>query len=437
MGSLKEQISEAIHFMPLHRKKFVRSTTLNLDLLLDDARSTGGIDAGTLDLILMGYRYTFPFRAFLNNFLKDPKDASGRSNKALSPHELEDFFQVVFAALMTRTQIPAPVMVFEAVEFASKHFSPFVKGVSNAFFREVLRQKEALENHLRENPELMLGPELLTRFKGFDKDSRKLGSLLLERPESGIQAFSKAFPQLRKVGAQDFQNKTDPLQAMDPGSWDYCCWALAAIQKYLADSAATETPTYVDILDACAAPGGKLIATYTLLESRGSVQSDKSQVRINRIIATDSKHPRLERLKGNLNRFGLSEPLVECRLHAWGEDAAIQETFDVIFADLPCSGLGTLHTIPDLLCEKISEKVVALKSLQASILKSLLPQLKKGALLFVSLCSVDPFENQHIVKTLNDLKALKPELEVLAEFDSFTRSDAVRVEGIRGWLLRG
>lgn len=107
----------------------------------------------------------------------------------------------------------------------------------------------------------------------------------------------------------------------------------------------------------------------------------KNTFTFDKIIATDAKFKRLERLKENIQLWQI--PAL-CSLVEWGtqkETAPVKaQNYDIILADLPCSGLGTLLSRPDILTKKVSNAVY---ELQNKILDDLFLKLKKPGLLLV------------------------------------------------------
>lgn len=403
---LQRQLTDALDFMPVHRQKFKRTQKLNLDILLEDYRALQTLDAGTLDFILMGYRYTHIFQKVLAGFLSKP----------LSPPEISDLLQITFAALLTRTQVPAPVLVHEAVELAGSHFGPFTKGFTNAFFRQILRDKDQILAAIDKNPTALLGDELAQRLS--KPAAQKMAQQLMARPDSGIWAFDKNLHyDTHKI--DEFSDKSEPLQAMDLGSWTFCEWATKQIVEWAAGKNSD-----IKALDACAAPGGKLIALHLLLKKQG----------LNvHWLATDAKQQRLDILNHNIKRFTLQDDCLT-QLKSWGEKSGVspQQTklkvdgpYDIIFADLPCTGSGTLHTRPDLLTEDFANRLVDLAPLQKAILRDLQANLKPGGLMIVSVCSIDEQELKSISETLGQKEPAFESLKTLNQ----------RSEGICGWVF--
>ncbi|WP_303909399.1 methyltransferase domain-containing protein, partial [Thiohalomonas denitrificans] len=133
------------------------------------------------------------------------------------------------------------------------------------------------------------------------------------------------------------------------------------------------------ILDACAAPGGK---TGHLLELAPEA----------RVFALDRDAGRLQRVRENLNRLGLSAEVA-------AGDAGAPETwwdgkpFDRILLDAPCSGTGVIRRHPDIKLLRRPGDIDALVQEQRRLLEALWPLLSPGGMLVYSTCSLLRDEN--------------------------------------------
>jgi 16S rRNA (cytosine967-C5)-methyltransferase len=134
------------------------------------------------------------------------------------------------------------------------------------------------------------------------------------------------------------------------------------------------------ILDACAAPGGK---TLILAERNPNA----------RILACESSPPRLEQLRQRLAAVSES---IECRL----ADASVlteEAAFDLVLADVPCSGTGTLGRNPEIRHRLCLEDLVRQAERQRAILAAALRAVRPGGCVVYSTCSLEPEENEQVV----------------------------------------
>ncbi len=138
------------------------------------------------------------------------------------------------------------------------------------------------------------------------------------------------------------------------------------------------------VLDACAAPGGKTTHLAQLMQDSGH------------LIALDKQPGRLHLLQQNTRRLGLS-----C-ITLIAADATrtlpVQQQFERILIDAPCSGLGVLRRHPDIKWRKSATDLKALQTVQLELLHHLLPHLKpdKGLLIY-SVCTNEPEETHDVV----------------------------------------
>lgn len=170
----------------------------------------------------------------------------------------------------------------------------------------------------------------------------------------------------------------------------------------------------IRILDACAAPGGKLAHWLELISSEESSlfhvkQGDESvsQVSKVKITAIDNETPRIERIYDNLQRLNLSQHDLQqaeknIELNIVCADATTWQgagkkksklVFDAILLDSPCTATGVIRRHPDISILRTEEDVEQTALLQADILHNLWPQLKVGGYLLYVTCSILKQEN--------------------------------------------
>ncbi|MGE5319309.1 MAG: 16S rRNA (cytosine(967)-C(5))-methyltransferase RsmB [Hyphomicrobiaceae bacterium] len=161
-----------------------------------------------------------------------------------------------------------------------------------------------------------------------------------------------------------------------PGFFD----GLASVQDLGAQQAAAllDVRDGMRTLDACAAPGGK---TAHLLEL-----ADLD------LTALDVDAVRMERVRANLRRLGLSARLevADCRASgAWWDG----RLFDRILADVPCSASGVVRRHPDIKWLRRDADIAGFASQQAEILEAVWKVLAPGGKLLYATCSVFALEN--------------------------------------------
>jgi len=139
------------------------------------------------------------------------------------------------------------------------------------------------------------------------------------------------------------------------------------------------------VLDMCAAPGGKATHIAELLEDTGKVY------------ALDISLKRLYSVKQNCLRMGISNISLVCGDASEGK-APFRSMFDRILIDAPCSNTGVLSRRVEARWRLKEEDIHKLASLQYSILKTGAAALRSNGFLVYSTCSIEPEENQDIIK---------------------------------------
>ncbi len=137
------------------------------------------------------------------------------------------------------------------------------------------------------------------------------------------------------------------------------------------------------VLDTCAAPGGK----YTALLEKYHQQSV--------IVAQEIIGKRLIRLRENCQRLGFSDSML---VQGDGTESAFKPVFNHIIADVPCSGFGTIQKHPDIKWRRTFEEISMFQKLQLEILNNISKLLKQGGNLIYSTCTIEPAENEEVIK---------------------------------------
>ena len=131
--------------------------------------------------------------------------------------------------------------------------------------------------------------------------------------------------------------------------------------------------TGLDILDMCAAPGGK---TMQLAAAEA------------RVTALDLSEARLARVAENLARTGLT---ATCEA---GDALTHRGRYDAILLDAPCSATGTIRRHPDLPHARQGDGISGLIGLQAALIDHALTLLPPGGRLVFCTCSLLPDEGE-------------------------------------------
>ena len=156
-----------------------------------------------------------------------------------------------------------------------------------------------------------------------------------------------------------------------------------------------ETKEELNVLDLCAAPGGKSTHLLSLLPENGMLVS-------NEVIKS-----RANILYENICKWG--HPNVIVTSNAPKDFARLKGFFDVILVDAPCSGEGLFRKDRNAVSEWSENNVALCAERQRKILADVWPALKDGGLLIYSTCTYNRKENEKNAAWLTSEFSAKPQ----------------------------
>ena len=142
------------------------------------------------------------------------------------------------------------------------------------------------------------------------------------------------------------------------------------------------------MLDLCAAPGGKSTHARSVLPV-GSL-----------LVANEVIRNRSQILAENLTKWG--HPGVVVTNNDPADFAGLEDFFDVILTDVPCSGEGMFRKDPVAVSEWSPENVEICWQRQRRIISDIWPSLKPGGLLIYSTCTYNTKEDEENIRWMHD-----------------------------------
>ncbi|GDX79821.1 MFS transporter [Deltaproteobacteria bacterium] len=203
--------------------------------------------------------------------------------------------------------------------------------------------------------------------------------LVVKEDPAGVAAsFQKAGIVLVPAGEGVFRlparsGRVDELPGFAEGRW----WIMDPAAVAVADL----VPNVAEVLDVCAAPGGKSLR----LAARGM-----------RVTATDLDAERLARIAENAARVGLSVP---SNVHDWSA-APMAGAWPAVLVDAPCTALGLVRRHPEIRWRRTEADVAIAAARQAKILSNAASCVAPGGALIYAVCSPEPEEGPMIAAKL-------------------------------------
>ncbi|MCC3357521.1 16S rRNA (cytosine(967)-C(5))-methyltransferase RsmB [Bacillus sp. REN16] len=140
------------------------------------------------------------------------------------------------------------------------------------------------------------------------------------------------------------------------------------------------------ILDSCAAPGGKTTHIAELLQNTGKV------------VSIDLHEHKIKLINEAVERLGLKNVETKALDSRKSREFFEAGSFDKILVDAPCSGFGVIRRKPDIKYSKSESDNEKLAKIQLDILTEVSSLLKKDGILVYSTCTIDYEENEGVIK---------------------------------------
>ena len=308
------------------------------------------------------------------------------------------------------TKIPHNAAVNESVELTKKHCkNPRAAGMVNGVLRNVSRNIDRLpviESGSREEYLSIRYSHPLWLVREF---TALLGSeeaeALLEA-DNGQPPITAQINTCRATMEQTLERLAEAGVEAQPHPWLPDCLVLSGTGNlehltafreglfYIQDPAARLAVEVADpkpgmkVLDACAAPGGKTFAAAIRMGGEGEIQSCDIHAHKEKLIQAGAER---------LGFTCIKTAVMDGKKHR----PAFENAFDVVIADVPCSGLGIIRKKPDIRY-KDPEPLAGLPEVQSAILDNVATYVKPGGVLLYATCTLLERENSDVVRDFLD-----------------------------------
>lgn len=319
--------------------------------------------------------------------------------KQLQPIVL-DILRLGAYQLLLMDKIPVSAAVNEAVEQTKRYANRRAAGLVNGTLRTLARSREQLAQ-----------PQTLS--VRYSHPQPLIDALRASFDDAQLAAFLAANNTAAKTALQCNPLKTTPAlveQALTnaqipfvPHPWQAGCYLVSgtgnieALELFRSGAVYVQDPAAklaalvsgvapgMRVLDVCAAPGGKSFAAAMQMQNEGSV------------LSCDLHAHKLALIEKNAERLGIS--ILRAEQHdATKLTPELCEQFDLVIADVPCSGLGVIRKKPDIRYKTL-DSIERLPQVQRAILDTVQQYVRPGGVLLYSTCTVRKEENEDVVKS--------------------------------------
>lgn len=309
--------------------------------------------------------------------------------------------------LIYLTRVPSHAAVNEAVELAKQRGHRGISGMVNGVLRSLLRSddKLALPEGLPADERIALAHShplwLVRRWLAAYGEQQTEAMCIAnnEPPHASIrvnplrQSRQDALTLLREEGCEA---EPSPLSGQgivvsrggnlaDTIGFRNGWWTVQDESSMLVAEAADPCGG-MQVLDCCAAPGGKTTHLAERMADEGIVWANDLHPHKRQLIETQAERLGLQSIR---TTTGDAAELAE-RLPA--------ASLDLILLDAPCSGLGVIRRKPEIKWHKSEDDIAAVTDIQARLLAAVAPLLRPGGRLVYSTCTVEPTENDEQIE---------------------------------------
>lgn len=311
-------------------------------------------------------------------------------------------------------QVPDSAVCNEAVKLAQKRGLNGLKGFVNGVLRTISRNKDNITVDEKDKVKALSikysMPEWLTKYwvneYSYETAEAMLKAFLSEKKtyiRCSMESVGLVRDGLTQAGVQ-VEDAPYISYALTVSGYNY----LGALKEFregrftVQDVSSMFVGQIADVkkddnvIDVCAAPGGKATHIASLLDGSGHVE------------ARDLTEAKIYKIEENISRLKLKNISVK-QQDATVYDEQSAESADILICDLPCSGLGVIGRKPDIKYRMTREQMAELSKLQKDILSVVWKYVKPGGRLIFSTCTVNRQENEENAQWIIENLPFEPE----------------------------
>ena len=319
--------------------------------------------------------------------------------------KLRNILRLGACQILLEDRIPESAATNTAVQLCVELGMPGLKGVCNGILRNLVRHKDELvfpspetdpdkAASLRFSVPVWLWQKLLADWGDqaepllacrLPEEGHTLRPNLTRLDDAGMEALlARKVWGKQRLPVPHAWHVTGAMDIMRDADFRGGNFSLQSASSMLAVQA-LEIRRGLQVLDCCAAPGGKTCYAAELMAGTG------------RVFAWDVHPHRVELITAQARRLGLENIRAIVR-DATEPKADLFGTMDRVLLDAPCTGLGMLAEKPDLRLRVSEDSVLELVDLQRRLLDAVCGYVKPGGLLVYATCSVLKDENERQVQ---------------------------------------
>ena len=327
--------------------------------------------------------------------------------------EVMDILCIAAAQILFMDRIPDHAAVDEAVKQTRRAGRDGLTALVNGVLRSLIRDRDAGELTLPERetePEAYLSekysaaPELVARLSaayGVDQTEeilawspdRRSDTIRPNRMRMNDAAFEAWLTQngltWERATVSGAYRVTGAGKLSDHEGYRKGLFSIQGESSMLAAAAVGAKPG-MQVLDACAAPGGKTCLIAETMQGTG------------RVYAWDLHEHRVELIRAAARRLELDNIRAQVRDAAKPMES-MELSMDAVLVDAPCSGLGVMGDKPDIKYRLKGETIDALVPVQRAILNACAASVRPGGLMVYSTCTLLPEENERQIEAFLNL----------------------------------